>query len=322
MQKSHEKIFKIKNLLAKGEGQRHLKTLQALCKECRANNEELSRSDGKLLRNILKINLDEGKERLWLASLQEIKISKEDNNNNRSQLAQAFQYWSQGEPPSSVKENTAVWNKLLSDHGYPNIETYSKKSALTFLEENQPGLIDAFTSAYHYASEADIFRIAYAASNNDCIWIDSDLPAHVNSMEAINKVFTGARKSMFLFRWMSPAITNSFFATQANSPFFSAIVSSMKGYSFRNKPKTGLELINSFGPGKFNNMLNIILNNIDARAESRGMMLEPIPSIIDCTERGKWTYYFASNMSLGRKLIKFNHEYKSDRRTGWNEMTF
>lgn len=31
-----------------------------------------------------------------------------------------------------------------------------------------------FESAFHYALEADVFRIAYAC-HRDCIWIDGDL---------------------------------------------------------------------------------------------------------------------------------------------------
>ena len=320
MKALNPKIAKIKSLLS--EGKADLKSIQTLCKDCRNSSEELSRSDGKLVRNILKINLESEKERLWLASLREIKPLTGENNHQKPQLAQAFQYWSQGDPPASVKANTAVWNKLLSEYEYPNIKTYDKQSALVFLEENQPGLINAFTTAYHYASEADIFRIAYAASNNDCIWIDSDLRAHVNSMDAINKVFTGSRISMFLFRWMSPAITNSFFATHANSPFFKAIVNSMDGYSFRDRPKTGLELINSFGPGQFNKTLNSLLIKKDSNNQSREITPDPIPAFIDNTCSDKWTYYFVSNISLGRKLMKFKHEYKSDRKTGWNEMKF
>ena len=51
---------------------------------------------------------------------------------------------------------------------------FTKDSALAYIKNHCPELVISFTTAFHYAIEADVFRVAYA-QKNDCIWLDSDL---------------------------------------------------------------------------------------------------------------------------------------------------
>lgn len=87
--------------------------------------------------------------------------------------AKFVQYWSQGDPPSDIKAIIEMWNNALRLIKMGPICLYSRESALSYIKNNAPDLELPFETAFHYAVESDIFRIAIA-STEPCVWIDSD----------------------------------------------------------------------------------------------------------------------------------------------------
>jgi tetratricopeptide (TPR) repeat protein len=87
----------------------------------------------------------------------------------------AFQYWSQTDIPVEVISVRKQWNKVLTAIGIDPIQHFNKSKARDWIVKNAPQFRVSFDTAFHYAIEADVFRLAYA-SMHDCIWIDSDFP--------------------------------------------------------------------------------------------------------------------------------------------------
>ena len=85
-----------------------------------------------------------------------------------------IQYWSQQNVPTDIQEITATWNSLLAKLNLDKITIWSKLDAKKWIADNAPEFENAFNTAPHFASESDIFRLAYTKSY-PCLWIDSDL---------------------------------------------------------------------------------------------------------------------------------------------------
>ena len=171
---------------------------------------------------------------------------------------QPFQYWSQGDPPDAIKEITKIWNSIFVAVGVRPIVLFDRNTALKYIEKHCPELAIAFTTAFHYAVEADVFRVAYAQKNN-CIWLDSDLYPNRNTIDFL-KILLPYRKTTLFFRWFQPWITNAFFIAPASSLFFANILSSTANTNFSNLPHTVETVGSTFGPTRFNQEIKRIFN--------------------------------------------------------------
>jgi hypothetical protein len=207
------------------------------------------RKDEAFLRSVKLRHLNWALTSTWLNSFQ---IRNTENPLSKTTLAEwsPIQYWSQGDPPDEIKKITNTWDNLFQSINIPKIRLYDRKSAGEYISKHCPELTNAFNTAFHFAVEADVFRIAYAQDNN-CIWIDSDLYPSTYSKDMLIHSL-GLRKTTLLFKSHKPWVTNAFFATPAASPFFKSILTSMNGYDFSLRPRNTSEIFNSFGPGRFN----------------------------------------------------------------------
>lgn len=100
-------------------------------------------------------------------------FTSESPNRNNPPIANPIQYWSQGLPPSDVSAITSEWNSVLQQAELPNIKLFSREMAADYIDKKTPWLKTPFATAFHFALEADIFRIAAAVAEG-CMWLDSD----------------------------------------------------------------------------------------------------------------------------------------------------
>ena len=210
---------------------------------------------GTFCRSLINCDSTVPKHRLWMRSFH-LGDNNTHNHNNLSSF-QPFQYWSQGEPPEDVKELTSMWNALFAELAIPPVRLFDRSEAFSFISEHAPELLHAFNSAFHYAIESDIFRIAFAF-HNDCIYVDADCCPKSHTRKLICN-FSSNKRTTLCFRWFAPWITNSFFMTPAQSPFFRRIIEATQGYSFTGKEKTRKEIFGSFGPARFNEILKTFM---------------------------------------------------------------
>jgi hypothetical protein len=146
-----------------------------------------------------------------------------------------FQYWSQGEPPKALQEIADTWNSIFLRIGLPTIRRFDKPTARRWLADNAPAFLRAFDSAYHYAIEADVFRVAFAALTK-AIYLDCDNypTSHTESIlrEAIQR-----GNSLLYFRTHRPALANGFFMSAKDCPFFKRLAEKIVNVDFNEKPK-------------------------------------------------------------------------------------
>lgn len=170
-----------------------------------------------------------------------------------STLYTPIQYWSQGEPPEDVGRVTKEWNRLLSVLGIREIKVFCKSSAYSFIEQNQPTLLEAFSTAPHYAAESDVFRLAHALTRLS-IWIDSDLWPRRSTNQILAHALRTGSSTFFLYDEL-PFVQNSFFVSANSCPIFSRIGEELKGYSYADKELNHSLIHDSFGPGAYNRAL-------------------------------------------------------------------
>ena len=171
---------------------------------------------------------------------------------------QPFQYWSQGSPPHQIKKITEYWNEIFRSIGVKTIKVFDKLSALDYIKKNHPEISRSFETSFHYAVEADVFRVAFA-QKNDCIWLDSDLYPKRETANYL-KTLLSSRKTTLFCRWFKPWITNAFFITPSSSLFFENILTSTAGTDFSTLPHTQKTIFDTFGPGRYNQEIENIIN--------------------------------------------------------------
>ncbi len=179
---------------------------------------------------------------------------------------QPIQYWSQGNTPVDVKTTTDQWNRILDSLGLAQIELFEKISAREWIKEHCPDFLISFDTAFHYASEADVFRAAYA-SLNECVWIDSDFQpaenAHLTMQQALASDY-----SFFFWYPTRSRINNAFFIARHNCKFFKSLISETKGMDLSAYPQNTHTIIATFGAGRYNSILtNMFLNSDRSKLE-------------------------------------------------------
>lgn len=239
---------------------------------------------------------------LWASSFhthQNTSIKKDGLRN-----FQPFQYWSQGSIPNDVAIIQEKWNALLTEINLPKIKIFNKRSARAWIQSHAPELTQHFDNAPLFAMEADIFRIAYALKN-DCIWIDSDEFPRTSTPKLL-KHWTKRCDTLFLFRWNRPWISNSFFMTKRASPFFLEIVQSIQSYRLPNKPIQRKEVLNSYGPGRYNKQLNKLLRKYNLLNDRKSGEAEK--ALIDING---WRYGFTNEKIFCALKPPFNLNYEN-----------
>ena len=159
---------------------------------------------------------------------------------------------------------------------------------------------DRFQTAFHYAVEADIFRIAYALKN-DCIWIDSDMVISESVAATLSKRLVSAETTLYLKR-RNPGLSNGFFATKKSSPFFIKIAQDMKGFSFKGKQPSKDLVLNTFGPSKYTNTFLALL-------KSNNKVELPKPGEYSALNLNDWNFNFLNKSTFGSEKPEKNLAY-------------
>ena len=122
-----------------------------------------------------------------------------------------------------------------------------------------PEFLVSFKTAFHYASEADVFRLAYTSKHNS-IWIDSDLPPSRFIANIIYKILVNYQNTSTLC-WLpdTPNVNNMFFISAIECNFFRTLRNSLKHFDFTSLPKPQSTILNSFGPNKYNSILRELI---------------------------------------------------------------
>jgi len=196
-------------------------------------------------------------EKLWIKSFK-MPQKANDSEEKISLLSwQPFQYWSQGKPPSDIIKITKSWNKIFRAIGVRPIKMFDKSSALEYIKSNCLELLIPFKTSFHYAVEADVFRVAYAQKNN-CIWLDCDLYPKSGTQEML-KTLLLHRKTTLYFREKRPWLVNGFFIAPSASLFFARILNSTKDVDFSLVPHDLDGVVKTFGPDRYNQVFTDIL---------------------------------------------------------------
>ena len=213
---------------------------------------------------------------------------------------QPFQYWSQGRPTDDIRALTNQWNEELASVGLKKIILFDKNSALEWISINTPELVEPFNSSFHYAVEADVFRIAYALKN-DCIWIDSDMvPTDVTASTLVQRLRSA--KTTLTMQAKTPTLTNCFFATQKSSPFFVDIANEMRNYSFAGKIPSKELVVESFGPKRYSRTFKKLLLRYNGYEE--GNQFEYPPQI-----SSDWSINFVNKETFANAKPKAGLRY-------------
>lgn len=162
---------------------------------------------------------------------------------------QPIQYWSQGRPPQEVQDLTDQWNDLLESISLPKILLYSRESAREWIAAYAPSYLVAFDTAFHYAVESDVFRIAYA-SRNEFLYLDSDLWPRPWTAVTLRAVLRSG-SSVLYSRSLRPMLNSCFFVARKNCPYFRFLCRSCEHVNFNRLPQTMNTVMNTFGPDKY-----------------------------------------------------------------------
>lgn len=170
---------------------------------------------------------------------------------------ETIQYWSQGKPSPEIQRVTARWNEILTNTGLGKIKLFSKESARQWISRHTPQYLRSFDTAFHYAIESDIFRIAYA-SRRPCLYLDCDQWPHPWTQSLIKDILKTGHSCLCL-QEAAPAVNNGFFLAQENCPFFQLLASRCEGIDFATLPISTETVLNTFGPNRYNMCLRELL---------------------------------------------------------------
>jgi hypothetical protein len=200
--------------------------------------------------------------------------------------ATVIQYWSQGTPPDDVQVVMSEWKQLVERHRIGHVKLFDRSAAEIWISENAPEFSHHFAKAFHFAMEADIFRIAYA-SKLPCIYVDADDWPLENSA-AILKFCIRKQKSLLFFRSYKPWISNGFFISTPSCPFFRELVSQCLTINLDEWLNNRVTIGNTFGPAQYNDVLMELMQDSAASAVSR---VEGLPGCSKLTLDGDEIYF-------------------------------
>lgn len=179
-----------------------------------------------------------------------------------------IQYWSQGMPPEDVQ---MVFNRLaylVQSQNLGRQKLFDKASAREWIETHAQEYLACFDGAFHYAMESDIFRIAYA-SRLPVIYVDIDCWPLRQFARTISHVVRSGSTLLYL-RSYRPWVLNGFFVSFPHNPFIRLLHSQTAALDFSAMPKDNITIERTFGPTRFNNVLEELLGG-EAHPISRPM---------------------------------------------------
>lgn len=224
----------------------------------------------------------------WRAALDNV-VEKPIVSSGPGHQATMIQYWSQGTPPDDVQIVLSEWKDLLLRERIGELELYDRSSAAAWIDKHAPEFSDFFASAFHYAMESDIFRIAYA-SKRPCMYLDTDGWPLEHTAEIL-KFALKSRKTMLYFRAQRPWVANGFFVSTPESLFFTELVAQTRQLHLEDWPKNRLTVGRTFGPARYNKVL------IDLVRRSRVCEVSSVEDVPGC-----------SRLTLDGHEIYFSHE--------------
>ena len=164
-----------------------------------------------------------------------------------------IQYWSQGDLPKDFRYLKRRWRELLQPYGINQWIHFDRNKALAWIESEAPQFSLSFRSAFHYAVEADVFRVAYA-SREPLIWLDADL-FPTSSAGRFLRLALNRRVSCVLTRPFAPFLLNGFFSSTPSCRFIQNLAAQCAGIDFSGLPQTGRTITSTFGCDRFNKVL-------------------------------------------------------------------
>lgn len=205
------------------------------------------------------------------------------------QPATVIQYWSQGAPPPDVQLVASAWRRLLEREQIGKVELFDRGSAESWIAGNAPEFSAHFSKAFHFAMEADIFRIAYA-SRQRCIYVDVDAWPLEQTAEIL-KFGLRHDRSMLYLRSYRPWLGNGFFISAPGCPFFRELAVQCVAIDLDDWPRDRDTILKTFGPIRYNDVLLKLIEN------SRASEAIPILGVPGC-----------SKLMLDEGKIHFTHE--------------
>jgi hypothetical protein len=190
----------------------------------------------------------------------ELYLSKDKRSGNPNYFIdfRVIQYWSQGNPPRELQVYMEKWIHVLDELGLErNYQLYDRAMAREWISSMAPQFLKAFDTSFHYAVEADVFRLAYTTCGN-VMYIDADMhPSRWAS--GIIKGLLDLKSSVVFMPSRRPTLNNCFFLGIEDCTFFLALRQSCQNIDFQAASKTRATILSSFGPDKYTNILRRML---------------------------------------------------------------
>lgn len=217
-----------------------------------------------------------------------------------------IQYWSQGRPPADVLLAIAEWNGILVNLGLPETTVYDRETAGSWIATNAPEFQRAFSDAFHFAMEADIFRIAYA-SKRRCIYIDIDSWPLAHAKDVLHYGVSQPH-SMLYFRAGQPQLNNSFFVAGAGCVFFRELARQCASIDVKHLPQHYMTILETFGPLKYNSVLHAVIDDQSAASVAG---VEGATGVSRLSLKDSGALLFANEFALAAQKPPFALDYKS-----------
>jgi hypothetical protein len=186
------------------------------------------------------------------------------------------------------------------------VEVHDRHSASIWIQRHAPEFSRNFSQAFHFAMEADIFRIAYA-SKHECVYIDIDSwPAA--GLGAVLGYGLRSKHSMLYFRTSQPWLNNSFFIARRNCPFFQELIEQCLSIDVEALPGRRGTINETFGPARYNAVLHEVVDRRAVRSVSGIAHVSGVSKLIfeDCTG-----LLFANEFATAAQKPPFVLRYKS-----------
>ena len=177
---------------------------------------------------------------------------------HRAEDIQPVQYWSQGSAPPQLFRFSEMWREIFSALNMKRLIHFDKATAHAWIAQNAPEFERPFSTAFHFAVEADVFRAAYASRRN-CLWLDFDFIPRRETTLLLKRSIENS-DATFFFRFFGAHIANGFFISRAESPFFKCFSSELADLDFRLLPQSRDTVRNYFGPARYNRVLIDLIN--------------------------------------------------------------
>ncbi len=230
-----------------------------------------------------------------------------------AQRAILIQYWSQGTPPPDVQLVASAWQKLLKQAQIGETKLFDRASAERWITENAPEFAVHFSKAFHFAMEADIFRVAYA-SRQPSVYVDIDAWPLEDTAEIL-KFGVQQNRSMLYLRAYTPWLGNGFFISSPDCPFFRELTAQCIAIDLDEWAPDRETILKTFGPIRYNDVLLTLLKR---SSDSKASQVAGVPGCSKLTlDSGE--LYFTHEAAVASMKPPFALDYKATE-DSWKKM--